>query len=435
MRQEKLIYEEYRHISVRAAVSLGLTTLQVAIIDFYIQNWLGGRLQPYDDSTNNRLWSLSTKLLAKIFNVDRKKISYNMNSLSDIKISDNSKVQVMWLKKHTSGYYVGMPLEIIHLFVRDNPFVFNSQCIKHKRPELQCLAEIECADERNVTNENLIMNCENKNMEPLIAIENKNEWAEEIIYEICVLAKKSGYSVFNHLTKENKFRKARGLIDRSINYLNEIYTGIFTKKYGMLFKSIPDHVLEARSINFVIKRVKQLENDKEAIKGFMLRCTKNYFMALSSGVDVPDYIKKGYPKTIDNFLLQSGLTGNTNANFMLFYFAPDSADQQLVENIIVKMKNKSRQIFNMAADYADKIKYYHDQVKIRKAYWSNINKLYKTFEQLRSKNKTSYLMPACFDAVFRQADKLYEDYGGVNKGSFDLNSQTVKNAMREIKDK
>ncbi|MDR1627244.1 MAG: hypothetical protein LBR79_00535 [Oscillospiraceae bacterium] len=435
MRQEKLIYEEYQHISVRAAASLGLTTLQVAIIDFYIQNWLGGRLRPYDDSADNRLWSLSTKLLAKIFNVDRKKISYNMNSLSDIKISDNSKVQVMWLKKHTSGYYVGMPLEIIHLFVRDNPFVFNSQCIKHKKPELQCFVEIECADERNVTNENLIINCESKNMESLIAIENKNEWAEAIIHEICILAKKSGCGVFNHLTKENKFRRARGLIDKSINYLNEIHTGIFTKKYGLLFKTIPDHVLEARCINLVIKRVRQLENNREAIKGFMWRCAKNYFMALLPGADAPDYIKKGYPKTIDNFLLQSDLTGNANANFMLFYFAPDSADQQLVENIITKMQNKSMQIFSMAVDYADKINHYDDDVKIRKAYWSNINKLYNTFGQLRNESKTTYLMQACFDAVFRQADELYEKYGGVNKGSFDLNSLTIKNVMREIKDK
>jgi len=242
-----------------------------------------------------------------------------------------------------------------------------------------------------------------------------SKWAEDLVLEICLLAKESGHGVFNHLAQDNKFHKKRKLIDTTITFLKQIRAGTFLTMHGAFFTSLPEHVLEARRIPFVLKRVKQLQGNTDAIRNLLLRCVKNYFEALSPGADVPDYLKKYYPKTIEHFLLENNGMGSVKANFMLFYFAPDSAKQQVLENKIVWLQKKSMPAYVMAASFVDKIIKYHDDVKVREGYWHNINKLYKEFERLRNENKTSYSIPSCFDFVFKQADMLYDLYGGVNK--------------------
>jgi hypothetical protein len=157
-------------------------------------------------------------------------------------------------------------------------------------------------------------------------------------------------------------------------------------------------------------------------------------MALLSGIDVSDYIKKDYPQTVYHFLLRNNCGGNIKAYFMLFFYEPHSANQ-LLESLLSKVQNKSVQIYDMAADYTDKIKYYYDDIKVRKLYWQNILNLYKEFEQLIADNKTSYSMRSCFDFVFRYADKIYTKHGGVYKGSFDLDSMTIKNILWDIKNR
>jgi len=273
-------------------------------------------------------------------------------------------------------------------------------------------------------------------VKPLVELNNiADKWAEDIVLQICFIARDSSHDVFNHLTLAGNFRSRRKTIDRAVQLIKQIDAGLFLTRHGQIFKTFPEHVLEARRIDLVTKRVKQLKGDRDAIKSVLLRCTRNYLTALSPGFDVPDFIKKGYPKTVDNFLLFDNGTGSAKPYFMLFYLSPDTSEQQLLENTMASVKKKSELMYTAAANYADKIKRYDDDVKIRKAYWLNISKLHKEFALLKEKNMTSYSIITCFDFVLKQADKLYETYGSVNKGSFELDSQTVKNAIREIRNK
>ena len=273
-------------------------------------------------------------------------------------------------------------------------------------------------------------------MSLLFAIESfMNDWAEDIVLEICLLAKESGHSVFNHLTKDNEFRKNHKLIDNAVTFIRQIRAGTFLTMHGPLFAALPGHVLEARRVDFVTKRVKQLKGSKEGIRGLLVRCAKNYFAALSPGMDIPEYLKKYYPKTVEHFLLEDNGMGSAKAHFMMFYFPPDSAKQQALENSMARMREKSAQVYEMAAGFAGKISNYDDDVKVREGYWANISRLFKEFERLRAENKTSYTIPSCFDFVFRQADRLHGHFGAAYKGYFDMGSQTVARAIEEIRNR
>jgi len=273
-------------------------------------------------------------------------------------------------------------------------------------------------------------------MSLLFAIDSfMNDWAEDIVLEICLLAKESGHSVFNHLTKDNEFRKNHKLIDNAVTLIRQIRAGTFLTMHGPLFAALPGHVLEARRVDFVIKRVKQLKGNKEGIRGLLVRCAKNYFAALSPGQDVPEYLKKYYPKTVEHFLLEDNGMGSVKAHFMMFYFPPDSAKQQALENSIARIQEKSMKVYEMAAGYTEKITNYDVGIKTREGYWANIGKLYKEFERLRAKNKTSYSIISCFDFVFKYADVVYSCFGSAYKGHFDIGSATVARAMKEIVNK
>lgn len=416
-------------VSDYSAVQLKLNHIQVLILNFYIINWLADNLQKYDENNPaNQLFYINVFNLSKYFNIPKCYLKYNIDALTKIiTCLDGTRIQIMYRNKKHRGLYVGMELSIIHKLV--NKECFNNQCVFHNKPKLKCLITIE-----NKKENDFIINDMKK---PLLVIEDKNnnKWAEDIIYVICLFAKKSDTDVFNHLSRDNNFRKRRKLIDNAINYLREIDEGTFTKVHGVFFNNIPAHVLEVRRIDYVIKKIKQLKGNRDAIQKVIINCVKNYLISLTPGMDTPEYYKNGWQKNIDKFLLFDDNKGNVNPNFMLFYFAPDTAEQQVLENVIENVRNKSNKIYMIAADYTSKINKYENDVKTRKVYWQNILKLYNHFEKLKKSNLTSYQIQTCFDFVFKQSDVLFEKYKLVNKGSFDFDSVTIKKALSIIKNK
>jgi hypothetical protein len=272
--------------------------------------------------------------------------------------------------------------------------------------------------------------------------DNAAEWAESIVKEICVMAHKENaavikrgkvYNVFPHLHND-KFRKKRTGINRACGLIDDLYTGNFFRNTPIhsLFGKINKKHLKFKNTELAVKRIISLKGNKEGIRKFLLRCAKNYFIALQPGMETYQFIKSSFPKTIADFILYAdNQKGIYVANFLLFYSSTLSSKDSEIYSTIYKIKELvPANVFNSLCVYEECLLEQHIY-----PYWQKVYELTKEIKSIINSKGTSYHIESCFDIVFEKVDSISLYHKKLLPGYFDPDKKTANDALIEIKDK
>lgn len=438
-RKNDYITGDFNLINMYSAIQLKLNIIQVALLNFFIINWLAGRLEKYDeDNPANQLYWVNLYWLSRHFAIGRKYLRYNLETLTrEIVCLDGVKIQIMFRNIKYKRFYVGMHLPVIHLIVNSEPY--NRQCVNWHKSELQCSQENNSNKEKKT-----IIN----NMEPLFQIEDKSQnnnkqmtWAESVIKEICEMANKNNVqlykngkivNVFSHL-KDGQFKKQRKGIDAACKLIDDLYLGRFFRDNPVhsLFGEISKEHIEFKNANLAIERLMYLKGNKEGIKKFLCRCAKNYFIACRPGQETYQELKANFPVNVKDFILFNDYKGNRVANFLLFYSSTlTTADKQIHQNIMRIKKIVPSEVFNRLLEYEDYLLEKHIQ-----SFWQRVYELAKEIKLIIKNEETSYSMISCFNIIFDNVNKIAGRHKMLLPGYFDIEQTTTSNSITEIKDK
>jgi len=426
--KNKYVTGNFPLVSVYAAVSLKLNALQIAILNLFIINWLADKLEKFDeDNTVNQLFYINANYWAKHFNVARCDFRYNVLSLTRlITCTDGTKIQIMFKNEKRRGIYAGMHLSVIHQLA--DPVFYNKQCDYWGKPELKCQSG----------NSPII-----KSVKPLLQIENKaknKDWHLDLVKDVCEMAGEknialNGISLFSHLGADG-YLKASKIIDRACKHIQAIYDGVFLREPN-LFGSLKETILENKRTKEAVKKLKSCAGNIKKIRAFVLRCAYNYLDACGQGMDCAQMLKENWPVKIDEFFMKSFYkTGDHIAYFLLHYFVPETTEMgeafKIMENC-----GLSNYMIDDLNGYGKKYiaGYVNSTGANNKKYWQNITELVKEYYKLKNANKTSYSIASYFSFILEEVQKQADYRGELYPDIFLLGSNSVKQAMKIIKDK
>ena len=440
-----MITGSFNHVSMYKAFCLKLTSLQIMILNAYIQNWIAGQMVAYDpENPENRLYWFNTYFWSGKWGISIQRLSAAVASLTKpIKAIDGISIQILFTKRTSRGVYIGMFSDIMHLLIADNYNFFNGQCVYHNKPELQYFPVVSMMSlEKSEGLDNPIIS----NMRPIFQIEDQTEgkdiWAESIIKELCMEAKKEKayvckndkmLPVFSHLNSNNEFRAKRGRVDKAIRLVGDLYTGRFFRDNPVhsLFGEIAKDHLEFKNVDMAVKRIMMLKGNKEGIRKFLLKCLRNYFDALKPGQETYSFIKSAFPRNILDFILFDDHKGNHVANFLLFYTSTLSVMDKQVHDIKARIKKSVPEcVFDKFCDYENFL--LEKQIQ---SYWLNVGKLSKEILAMRRDGRTSYMLESCYDQVFDKIDVMYRCFKVVLPGYFDPGQKTASDALLGLMDR
>lgn len=359
---------------------------------------------------------------------------------------NGERVTLFLTKRHGNDVYYAMPKEVLYYLVCDNSNFYNKQCDHHNRPELRT----DALEKRFAAPK---IHAEGENLKPLIAVADMArqiekprhfEWAESVVKDICAMAereKKTNKNIkgFAHLNGKGEFKATRKGVDKACRHLGEMVDDVFFRINGFeLSGNVRDDIKKRKGYGHAKRRLDQIAKlkgtgeRKAALRGFMLRCAKNFFEALKPGMDTYANVKRGYPKSVSEFILRDAGSGLPVANFLLHYDPPQDVHEVTIDRYVKKIKGR------MGGRFLEKVFEYDSSMGSSKdalRFYQNIWDLVEGFQELREKGETSYWPESCFDFVFAGADEKRRQHKVVHPGYFGWGSKTVQAALRHIRDK
>jgi hypothetical protein len=129
-------------------------------------------------------------------------------------------------------------------------------------------------------------------------------------------------------------------------------------------------------------------------------------------------------------------TGDHIAYFLLHRFEPETTE---MGEAIALMENCGLpdSVIDRFNDFGNAhVAGYSNSIGVNtKKYWLNIKTLISEFHTLKKAGKTSYSIWSYFDFILEEVQKQATYYGEVYPDAFSLSANTVRQAMKIIKDK